>query len=212
MKPTCRSFSGGWFWRGYRLLGLVSMMMDYMLPKRVMSWQEAWEMYFEEAGGALFEDLSRYGIRLPKYHEGPKNIPRRSRNSTVRAIRSATWWGKSPGSRGRPATSRSYRSNCPNRVCNFKPVKYVNLTIPGCIGPRTFSIASPPSRPTNSRSCATRRRCAPAFRKRLRACFRRRGRTGSTLSPHSRIGSIQSERARSSYTAATTGSFRSRRA
>ena len=58
-----------WFWRGYRLLGIVAMMMDYMLPKKVMSWQEAWEMYFEESGGALFEDLSRYGIRLPKYHE-----------------------------------------------------------------------------------------------------------------------------------------------
>jgi len=58
-----------WFWRGYRLLSIVAMMMDYMLPKKIMSWKEAWEMYFEEGGGALFKDLSRYGIRLPKYHE-----------------------------------------------------------------------------------------------------------------------------------------------
>ena len=67
--PIVQKWVDKWFWRGYRLLTLVSMMMDYMLPKRVMSWSEAWEMYFEKNGGALFEDLSRYGIRLPKYHE-----------------------------------------------------------------------------------------------------------------------------------------------
>jgi phenol hydroxylase P3 protein len=43
------------------------MMMDYMLPKKVMSWKEAWEIYFTEAGGALFQDLERYGLRVPKY-------------------------------------------------------------------------------------------------------------------------------------------------
>ncbi len=58
-----------WFWRGHRLLGLVAMMMDYMLPKRIMSWKEAWQIYFVEAGGALFNDLARYGIRPPKHHE-----------------------------------------------------------------------------------------------------------------------------------------------
>ncbi len=44
---------------------LVAMMQDYMLPKRVMSWKEAWEMYAEQNGGALFDDLARYGIREP---------------------------------------------------------------------------------------------------------------------------------------------------
>jgi phenol hydroxylase P3 protein len=67
--PIVQKWIDKWFWRGYRLLTLVAMMMDYMLPKRVMSWAEAWEMYFEKNGGALFEDLARYGIRLPKYHE-----------------------------------------------------------------------------------------------------------------------------------------------
>jgi phenol hydroxylase P3 protein len=67
--PIVQKWIDKWFWRGYRLLALVSMMMDYMLPKRVMSWQEAWEMYFEQNGGALFEDLSRYGIRMPKHWE-----------------------------------------------------------------------------------------------------------------------------------------------
>ncbi|MGH8526973.1 MAG: YHS domain-containing protein, partial [Gammaproteobacteria bacterium] len=33
------------------------------------SWSEAWTMYFEENGATLFRDLSRYGIRMPKYHE-----------------------------------------------------------------------------------------------------------------------------------------------
>jgi len=55
-----------WFWRGFRVLGLVSTMMDYMLPKRVMSWREAWEVYGVENGGALFRDLARYGIRPPQ--------------------------------------------------------------------------------------------------------------------------------------------------
>lgn len=67
--PIVQHWIDKWFWRGYRLLALVAMMMDYMLPKRVMSWSEAWEIYFEKNGGALFEDLARYGIRLPKYHE-----------------------------------------------------------------------------------------------------------------------------------------------
>lgn len=67
--PIVQRWIDKWFWRGYRLLTLVGMMMDYMLPKRVMSWREAWEMYFEQNGGALFEDLARYGIRMPKYWE-----------------------------------------------------------------------------------------------------------------------------------------------
>ncbi len=65
--PIVQRWMDKWFWRGTRLLSLVGMMMDYMLPKRVMSWSEAWEIYFTEAGGALFEDLARYGIKPPKY-------------------------------------------------------------------------------------------------------------------------------------------------
>ena len=67
--PILQKWLDKWFWRGFRLLTLVGMMMDYMLPKRVMSWAEAWEMYFEQAGGALFKDLERYGLRMPKYHD-----------------------------------------------------------------------------------------------------------------------------------------------
>ena len=63
--PIVQRWIDKWFWRGYRLLTLVGMMQDYMLPKRVMSWKEAWEMYAEENGGALFRDLARYGIREP---------------------------------------------------------------------------------------------------------------------------------------------------
>ena len=67
--PIVQGWIDKWFWRGYRLLTLVGMMMDYMLPKKVMSWKEAWEIYFEQNGGALFEDLERYGLRMPKYWE-----------------------------------------------------------------------------------------------------------------------------------------------
>jgi phenol/toluene 2-monooxygenase (NADH) P3/A3 len=54
-----------WFWRSFRLMTLVAMMQDYMLPKRVMSWKAAWELYVEQSGSALFADLARYGIRKP---------------------------------------------------------------------------------------------------------------------------------------------------
>lgn len=64
--PIVQRWIDKWFWRGYRLLTLVAMMMDYMQPKRVMSWRESWEMYAEQNGGALFRDLARYGIREPK--------------------------------------------------------------------------------------------------------------------------------------------------
>jgi phenol hydroxylase P3 protein len=64
--PIVQGWIDKWFWRGFRLLGVVGTMMDYMLPKRVMSWREAWEIYGVENGGALFKDLARYGIRPPK--------------------------------------------------------------------------------------------------------------------------------------------------
>jgi phenol hydroxylase P3 protein len=63
--PIVQRWIDKWFWRGYRLLTLVAMMQDYMLPRRVMSWKEGWEMYAEANGGALFKDLARYGIREP---------------------------------------------------------------------------------------------------------------------------------------------------
>ena len=63
--PIVQAWIDKWFWQGFRVLGLVSMMMDYMLPKRVMSWREAWNIYGVENGGALFRDLARYGIRKP---------------------------------------------------------------------------------------------------------------------------------------------------
>ena len=64
--PIVQAWIDKWFWRGFRVLGLVSTMMDYMLPKRVMSWREAWNIYGVDNGGALFRDLARYGIRAPQ--------------------------------------------------------------------------------------------------------------------------------------------------
>ena len=63
--PIVQKWIDKWTWRGVRVLSIISMMMDYMLPKRVMSWQEAWEIYFEQNGTALFNDLARYGIKMP---------------------------------------------------------------------------------------------------------------------------------------------------
>ncbi|PKO31623.1 MAG: phenol 2-monooxygenase [Betaproteobacteria bacterium HGW-Betaproteobacteria-7] len=64
--PIVQKWIDKWAWRGVRVLTLVAMMMDYMLPKRVMSWKEAWEIYFEQNGGALFNDLAKYGIKVPE--------------------------------------------------------------------------------------------------------------------------------------------------
>ncbi len=63
--PIVQGWIDKWFWRGHRLMTLVAMMQDYMLPKRGMSWRQAWELYVEQPGTALFADLARYGIRLP---------------------------------------------------------------------------------------------------------------------------------------------------
>lgn len=65
--PIVQGWIDKWLWRGYKALTLVATMMDYMLPESPMSWQDAWEMYFEENGGALFKDLARYGIVIPDY-------------------------------------------------------------------------------------------------------------------------------------------------
>lgn len=67
--PIVQRWLDKWLWRGYKVLGLVGMMMDYMLPDSPMSWKEAWEVYFEENGGALFNDLARYGIKMPDFVE-----------------------------------------------------------------------------------------------------------------------------------------------
>ncbi len=100
--PIVQNWIDKWFWRGYRVLTLVGMMMDYMLPKRVMSWKEAWEIYVEQNGGALFDDLARYGIRVPKWlaaglrRQGPHRRTRPGPPSTSTAPRRAfhTWMPK----------------------------------------------------------------------------------------------------------------------
>lgn len=66
--PIIQDWVDKWFWRGYRLLGLVGYMMDYMLPRKVMSWKEAFELYFErQMMEGLFPDLEFYGIRPPRH-------------------------------------------------------------------------------------------------------------------------------------------------
>jgi phenol hydroxylase P3 protein len=66
--PIIQDWVDKWFWRAYRVSGLVAAMMDYMLPKPVMSWKEAFELYFEDQMlGGLFPDLDFYGIRPPRH-------------------------------------------------------------------------------------------------------------------------------------------------
>jgi phenol hydroxylase P3 protein len=66
--PIIQDWVDKWFWRGYRLLGLVAAMMDYMLPRKIMSWKEAFELYFEQQMlEGLFPDLEYYGLRPPRH-------------------------------------------------------------------------------------------------------------------------------------------------
>jgi phenol hydroxylase P3 protein len=68
--PIVQGWIDKWFWRSYRLTALVAQMMDYMLPRKVMSWKEAFELYFEDQMlGGLFPDLDFYGIRPPRHVE-----------------------------------------------------------------------------------------------------------------------------------------------
>jgi phenol/toluene 2-monooxygenase (NADH) P3/A3 len=68
--PIVQEWIDKWFWRGYRLMALVAQMMDYMLPKPVMSWKEAFELYFEQQMmEGLFPDLAYYGITPPRHVE-----------------------------------------------------------------------------------------------------------------------------------------------
>lgn len=68
--PIIQDWIDKWFWRGYRLAALIAGMMDYMLPRKVMSWKEAFELYFEEQMlGGLFPDLAYYGIKPPRHVE-----------------------------------------------------------------------------------------------------------------------------------------------
>jgi hypothetical protein len=79
-------------------------MMDYMLPKRVMSWKEAWEIYFEQNGGALFKDLARYGIRAQVLEQARRT---RSTSPTRPGARSTTTAPPQPSTPGcRPPTTR----------------------------------------------------------------------------------------------------------
>ncbi len=76
--PIIQDWIDKWFWRGYRVAALVAAMTDYMLPKKFMSWKEAFELYFEEQMlGGLFPDLAFYGINPPRHVEhaiGEKDI------------------------------------------------------------------------------------------------------------------------------------------
>ena len=68
--PIVQEWVDKWFWRGYRVTGIVAQMLDYQLPRPVMSWKEAFELYFEQQMmGGLFKDLELYGIKPPKHVE-----------------------------------------------------------------------------------------------------------------------------------------------
>ena len=106
--PIVQGWIDKWFWRGYRLLSLVAAMMDYMLPKRVMSWAEAWEIYYEQNGGALFKPTWRATASARRSTCG--------RDGEGKAPTSATSSGAPSTS---SATRRASRSGCPRKKrCN----------------------------------------------------------------------------------------------
>jgi phenol hydroxylase P3 protein len=62
---TVQRWVDKWFWRSFRLMPLVAMLQDYMVPKRVMSWKEAWNEFVESPVNELFAELAPYGLKKP---------------------------------------------------------------------------------------------------------------------------------------------------
>ena len=59
-----------WTWRGYRVLTLVAMMMDYMPPKRTMAGRKPGRVLVSRRTAARCSAiLARYGITMPKCAE-----------------------------------------------------------------------------------------------------------------------------------------------
>src|SRR3546814_17597922 len=98
------------------------MMQDYMLPKRVMSWAEAWEIYFEENCGALFRDLARYGIVMPPCDEQIR---------LERDHLSHIDWCHFYHARGTPDSHGRLPSN---EEMDRLSDKYTDSTVGGCVG------------------------------------------------------------------------------
>ena len=46
--PIVQAWIDKWLWRGYRVTALVAQMLDYMLPRKVMSGRRGLELYFED--------------------------------------------------------------------------------------------------------------------------------------------------------------------
>ena len=87
--PIVQAWIDKWFWRGYRVTSLVAQMLDYMLPSKVMSWKEAFELYFEEQMmEGLFADLAFYGITPAEARRATRS--RRRRSSPTRSTGSST--------------------------------------------------------------------------------------------------------------------------
>ncbi len=62
---TVQRWVDKWFWRSFRLMPLVAMLQDYMLPKRISSFREAWNEFVEAPVNELFDELAAYGLKKP---------------------------------------------------------------------------------------------------------------------------------------------------
>ncbi|HBI04115.1 MAG TPA: phenol 2-monooxygenase [Paenibacillaceae bacterium] len=68
--PIVQKWLDKWFWRSYRAFTAIAYILDYVAPKKVVSWKEAFEMYIEDQVlNGLFKDLEMFGIRKPLYYE-----------------------------------------------------------------------------------------------------------------------------------------------
>lgn len=68
--PIVQRWLDKWYWRAYKGFAVVPYMLDYIAPRKLMSWKEAFEMYIEDqVFNGLFKDLEPYGIRLPLHAE-----------------------------------------------------------------------------------------------------------------------------------------------
>ena len=149
--PIVQKWIDKWFWRGTRLLTLVAMMMDYMLPNKVMSWKDAWEVYFEEAGGALFKDLARYmrQVSILGFHRMRSWIgyPLNTRILSTNIIVHAGKWPRRWRRKAIAFTPRRYRSCVPlvRSLCCLPKWMILHRSLIAAVNTKARSITSVPT-------------------------------------------------------------------
>ena len=115
--PIVQDWIDKWFWRGYRLLGLVPACRTISCPK-VMSWKEAFELYLEQQ---MLDGLSRIGVLRHHSADATSSRPSRRRRYCSHQVFWVLYQCSTP--RRSPPPSRTTRNGLDGRAIpgDFQP-------------------------------------------------------------------------------------------